>query len=221
MKINEIIAEATQYTPIDLWSPEDDRVTPAKDYNHLANVIETNCGQMLAVYRKTNKILWRGIDSSSTAIVANIRPDRMPVEMPLKAHNRLKLVFDYLGLKANRSNSIFCTVSADTAADWGRQYVIFVKDGWLGTVWQSIPDVYFFDEVYNAATDPKFYNDIPGLAEAIKELHPLVVTPDNLDGVLYEDFKDILITGTSYIGLRYGTEPYKQVMALLNLHPTN
>lgn len=229
MKIKEIITEDdefNQYEPHNPFAPRGP-LTPAEvktvnNYKQLADIIETNCGQMLSVYRKTNKILWCRIHNvNESAVIMNIRPDRLPVEMPLKAHYRLKKVFDYLGLKANRSNSIFCTTNMQTAGDWGKPFVIFVRDGWVGTVWQSLPDEYFFDEVYNSATDPRFANDIPGLAERIKELQPLVVTPENLDGVLYEDFKDILITGTSYIGLRYGTEPYLNVIELLNLHPTN
>lgn len=220
MKINEIIVEAaTQYNPQDLWNPDDYQVSSPKDYTHLANIIETNCGQMLAAYREENMILWRGIGSSSTAIVANIRPDRVPVEMELKAHYALEKAFNMLGLKANRSNSIFCTTSADTAADWGKQFVIFVKDGWTGTVFEKLKYQYFYDRFHWVAEDEDV--DIPELADMIKEVHPVVVTPANLPTVLGEEYKDILITGTSYIGLRYGTEPYLKVIELLNLHPIN
>lgn len=226
MKINEIITEDDKFNQFELREPfsskgplDPDAVRPVKDHTELANIIETNCGQMLSAYRKTNKVLLRGIKSNEMSVITNIRPDRLPVEMPIDAHLRLKKAFDYLGLKANRSNSIFCSADPQTAMVWGNLFVVFVKDGWSGTVWQRIPGAYFFDKAYDAAINPDYSHDIPKLANIINELQPLVVTPQNLDAVLDEHFKDILITGTSYIGLRYGTRPCEKVMKLLNLGP--
>lgn len=224
MKINEIIIteDFDEYDPRDIASPVPSDAPPevrqVDNYEDLARIIETHCGQMLSVYRDTEKLLWRGIKSIDRVIILNIRPDRKPVEMGSIIHDKLETAFTLVGLKANRKNSIFCTADANTASVWGNQYIIFVKDGWSGTVFPRMYNRYSFYKLQSMAKDIITYPTLSALADGIRELEPLIVTPQNLGAVLYNDAKDILITGSSYIGLRYGTPAYEKVMGLLDLN---
>jgi len=224
MKIGEIVTEDfDQYEPYNIAGPvpanAPPEIWPVDKYEKLASLIESHCSQMLNAYRQAGSVLYRGIrNTDDPAIITNIRQDRKPVEMPPDAHKRLEKAYTLLGLKANRTNSIFCTSDSDTATDWGKLYVIFVKDGWSGTVFESVVDEYVYDRIYGKATDPRYQNDIPGLAAQIKKLDPAEITPNNLVDVLQEGYKDLMITGTSYIALKWGSPPLKHVLEILGLN---
>jgi hypothetical protein len=202
MLINEVV---DPYKPTKLSGKADELVAR----------IQAECGQMLAVYQKANGVLWRGIGSIDFALHTKIRPDRRPVEMPPEAHKKLELAFNMLKLPANRTNSIFCSCNPDIAAEWGRRYVIFVKDGWKGTVFDSITSGYFFDSFYYTAVQSANTPEI--LAAEMEDLGPRVIYPQNLDYVLKKGFEDILITGDSYYAIRHGTRVANQIFNALNV----
>jgi hypothetical protein len=204
MLIKEIISE-DQYDPTEL----------SGNAKELINRIRTECGQMLSVYQKSNGVLWRGISSTGFALHTKIRPDRRPVEMQPEAHKKLEKAFTLLGLPANRTNSIFCSCNPDIAADWGKQYVIFVKDGWWGTVFDKVESGYFFDHFYYTAVLSTNTPEI--LAAEMQDLGPRIVYPKNLDYVLKKGFEDILITGDSYYAIRYGTDTAKKIFIELGI----
>ena len=201
MKINEIINEDEkfdQYDPHDL-TKKNPNFEHAANADKVANLIETNCGQMLNAYRNSDEYLYRGIKHAmSPVIITNIRQDRIPGYLNPGLHNKTIEIFTKLGLKANRGNSIFCTTSKEIASAWGTYYIIFVKDGWSGTVFNKVKRSYVFNRIEGLNPKEKFddYN-----TNFIKKLAPVVVTPENLRIVLDQRFEDVLITGQSYIAL--------------------
>lgn len=217
MKINEIITEAgkfDQYEPHDLTA-DNPNYTAIDEADKIADVIEANCGQMLEAYRNTGHVLYRGIKgANSEVVVTNIRPNRVAGYLGAKLHAKMSKYFTKLGLKANRENSIFCTTSREVASSWGDYYIIFIKDGWTGTIFNKVKRGYVYDHIAVLSPKDKFddYN-----INKLKNLDPVVVTPQNLDYVLYQHFQDVLITGESYIALRPGNSITRKILNKLGI----
>ena len=166
----------------------------------IAKYIRTNCSEMLQAYEHAELYLYRGMQSTAKRVATKIRPDRKPVEMNKKAHDMLHAAFIKLGLKATRTNSIFCTTKIGTAATWGPPYLIFVKNGWHGTIFENIKKSYAFDKLQKYADQAK---DVTDLAKLINKEHPKdFSTAAELQEVLTKQYYDILLTGDSYIGIR-------------------
>lgn len=207
MKINEVITES-------VYDPQPIIKSPAE----LAEILERDCSQVLNSYRRTRKVLWRGMNSEPKVPMSlvNIRYNRRPVEMDMTAHYRLKQAFDLLGLRANRTNSVFCSTDWDTASTWGKLHVIFFKDAWVGTVFNALKDDYAFSSLQDVALRT---DDVAELADQIKQLQPDIITPGKLDAVLNTGYKDILITGTSYYAIRYSAGLSKSIFEILGIDP--
>ena len=186
--------------------------------NKVIKYIEKNCSIMLDAYRKSGKVLLRGINGASKNVVMTyIRPNRNPVAMNYERHKFLTKVYDHLGMKVNRENSIFCTTSIHIAKDWGKMYVIFVKDGWTGLIFEKVKTDYAFYKMYSIAKE--YGNDydsnnssnenLQALNQAgkqVKSMKPKEFNSSNeLQSILNTGYKDILITGENYIGIEYGT----------------
>jgi len=177
------------------------------------NYIKKNCSIMLDAYQQTGKVLYRGIAGARNNIVMTyIRPDRKSIDMDQEDHKFLELIYDRIGLKVNRSNAIFCTSVDHIARDWGTAYVIFVKDGWTGLIFENIKKNYAFHKMQNIAQDYINYTNYntkelqdDRLNQAVKkinDLHPKQFnTSNNLQEVLNIGYLDILITGENYIGI--------------------
>lgn len=227
MKINEIITE--EFDPYDIHDLRDplhpEKTPPVKDAEHIAEIIKTNCSQMLAAYQKTQIVLLRGIAGwpNIDPIIMGIRPDRKPFDVPLYAHKKLHLAFLEAGLPATRMNSIFCSTQESIAGGWGRLYIIFVKDGWTGTVFEDFKTEYAYPEMRDIGTNKNL--SIKQMAQKIKSHHPIIVTPNNLPQILSQRYEDILITGDSFIGFKIFlgrlTPQAKKVFKILGLKPTN
>lgn len=195
MLVNEILNEAIRQLPIG---------NARGDAEKIAQLIERTCSEMIQVYQQTNgRPLFRGMrnlkkDSAhvkidSKNLVSSIRKNRQPVEMNREQHVRLEKLFTEAGLKANRTNSIFCTASYNIATDWGNDVkLIFVKDGWTGTVFESGENDYSFYDLQYVET-----------VEELKKLKPTVVNQQNLPKIIMEEYVDILITGSSYVALSF------------------
>ena len=218
MKIKDIIAEDYhednydtdgQYEYHSIAKPNIPGATPVSKVEEIVNIIQHNCSEILGPYLKSGNVLFRGVKATSPVIITNIRPKRIPIQMNPLAHEALSAAFTKLGLTANRENSIFCSGRAHIAGDWGSNvYVIFPKNGWSGTVFQSITDDYSFYALESAAKNYVYnHKDMGTLIARLKEFEPLNVTPQNISGVLGEEYADIIITGSSYIGV----DPYKPV----------
>jgi hypothetical protein len=115
-------------------------------------------------------------------------------------HILLQKAFTELGLKANRSNSIFCSCRYHTANDWGYgAYAIFVKNGWSGTVFKKLKDQYAYNRLSG------YTQDMNHAMQKIEELGPMEIsTTGGLMEVLRGNYKDVLITGSSYIAIQGG-----------------
>lgn len=195
MLVNEILNEAIRQLPIG---------NAKDDAEKIAQLIERTCGEMIQVYQQTNgKPLFRGmktlnakslhVKTDSKNVVSSIRKNRRPVEMNREQHARLEKLFTEAGLKANRSNSIFCTANYNIATDWGNDVkLIFVKDGWTGTVFESSKNDYSFYDLQYVET-----------VEELKKLKPTVVDQQNLPKIIMQEYEDILITGSSYVALSF------------------
>ena len=179
----------------------------------IASAIKAHAGDMLQAYELAGgKVLYRGMGSGSRynivaepiAQLATIRSDRMAVEMASWRHEVLDKAFKQLGYDATRKNGIFCTSMLDVARDWGSNtFVIFLKDGWSGTVFDAAKGTYAFNELsqFGCKGCPEADN-MAAAIKIIKELEPRrIATPEDLAGIITEKYKDIILTGHSYIAL--------------------
>lgn len=205
MLINEVVKEKDSY------AVQNARAKGQKDFSTDKKVIKfirEQCSTMLAAYLATNKYLYRGLKSvTADYAIAKIRPDRRPIQMDTKNHEFLKAAFDALGLKANRTNSIFCSAEQMTAADWTGNYssphVIFVRNGWTGLVFEQFKESYAFYDMSSVANKYARTDDVVAAANEIKSFGPKEFnTSEGLAEVLKTNYNDILITGTDYLAIR-------------------
>lgn len=183
---------------------------PGLDVKELAEELESRCSTFVGAYRETYpKVIYRGVttkdDERGQAQWISIRKNRQPVQMNNWKHEALHKVFRELGLKATRANSIFCTTNQGIADDWGAANVIFVRDGWTGTVFEGKKKGYTFQELSGAAVllnpeDETEKRQREFVKAAILRLKPLSFnTQAELVDVINEGYEDILITGSSYV----------------------
>jgi hypothetical protein len=221
MKINEIIIENDQYAIRSLASTD--------QYNSkdkILSLLKNECSDMITACQNSNTLIYRGIGGGSKhlAIINNIRPDRQPVEMDTESHYLLHDAFLELGLIATRTNSIFCTTDRLIASDWGKPYVIFIKDGWCGTVFKAIPWGYAYNvlsDLGNEAQQGDLEEQVPYLEQEIKKLNPIKVTTSNIVAVLNTNYDDMIFTGQSYIGLLYGSSLCNNILHNLQINANN
>jgi hypothetical protein len=219
-----LIEAFDQYAMHNLADPKDKEVTKVDELVKVAEIIEANCTTMLAAYKAASKILYRGIKSNNPVVITNIRPDRRPVEMPKDAHDALHDAFLQLGLTATRKNSIFCTTDYGIASAWGNNvYVVFVKDGWTGTVFTKHTTGYAFNQMQDLATDILWKKgskpgDLAKLPELINKEGPLTFNnAAGLTHILKTQYEDILITGSSYIAVKYNSPVFPKLRTILGL----
>ena len=212
-------ADFDQYQLHSLSDPKTKEVTPVTNADHLVQIISNNCSDMVAAYRAADRVLLRGAGSSEDSFVTNIRPDRYPVQMDSAAHEDLHLAFLKLGLTATRKNSIFCTTNYGIARSWGSSiYAIFVKDGWTGTVFSEHKIGYSFHAMEKIAR----YPDLGKMLNKLKQQGPISFNdPIGLTKVLAQKYEDIIITGSSYIGIRLGTSLCFNVLDKLDIKSRN
>ena len=227
MKISDIITESEfdPYAPYDLASPEHKDIRPIESLADLVPVIKQNCSEILKCYQQSGEVLYRGIKGAiSQTVITGIRDSRKPLQMDAPLHNFLTKVYTHMGIRAHRGNSIFCTTSRGTAMDWGRAYIVFPKDGWVGSWAAALPDDYAFYTCQNIA---RFwlYRSMPakdklnGASEMVRtELDVQSFDHSTLGGILRKRPIDLLITGDSYIGVYPTSAPeFTEFLAALGL----
>jgi hypothetical protein len=184
----------------------------SNDPAEVAKILKKECSTFVNAYANTSRLIMRGIRELKGTPVhfaqAQIRPDRKPIFMPTEHHDLINKAMIELGLKAHRGNSIFCTRSRLTAANWGDVYTIFPTDGWVGTVFQKVKHNYVFDKVYEAADNileknkNNFRNAVAEMSEVLSDLKPYSFSSQgDLEIVIREGYEDILITGKKYYAL--------------------
>lgn len=234
MKISELFEN--NYNPVPIKSPVDDFESSCQ---HLVDLLNKDYSKMVTSFRESKTVLLRGISQigfdprkkakGPIAWTMKIRKDRAPVEMPAKLHAILSDIFEQLELDATRSNSIFCTTQTHIARTWGRGAVVFVKDGWSGTVFEKFKEDYTFGELQNIADDTKtslrklpYVDAIKQGCDKVKKLGPLAFDSVNkLNMVLTDEYHDILITGEDYIALPLGNPTTTRVLELLDIKAGN
>ena len=206
MKLTDLYETFDRYQLHDLANPIDKEVEKVTDVTVLAKKIEANCKTMLAAYRQAGGYLYRGMaGASAPVIVTGIRPDRSSVEMPPEAHEALHNLFLDQGLTVTRKNSIFCTAAKKIARDWGTTYVIFVKDGWTGLVFDDVPDDYSFYRIKSAGWSMVKGREYEA-ANDLRDLKPREFTSSSdLAKIIDRKYHEALIKGDSYIAVKYGT----------------
>ena len=108
MKVSELFEAFDRYEITDINALPNAN----KDHNidDIVSIISANCKDMLKAVQKSGVPVVRGLRHSGNkvkAVMTAIRPDRLPMEMPGNEHDFLEALFTEVGLKANRTNSIF------------------------------------------------------------------------------------------------------------------
>lgn len=190
----------------------------------VADIIKAEASEMLKAYRLTNGFLYRGRSSSNEVNgipeFIKIRPDRKPVDMEADQHELLHTAFQKSGLEATRKNGIFCSAKLSIARDWGnRTTIIFVKDGWTGTVFDKSKNDYAFHELRTAGfLQNKEKDKIKNMQKVISDLEGRSFdTAEEVAELIDNDYMDVIITGDSYLALDIKSRLTKEVLKILGL----
>lgn len=88
-------------------------------------------------------------------------------------------------------------------------FCIFVKNGWTGLVFEAIKNDYAYYQLKDIANSFRYAGhdpdgtDLAGAARQVKQLRPFQFNNSaGLQKVLNEEYMDIIITGSDYIGIR-------------------
>lgn len=211
MKVTELLEG--QFTPNKL----------SKSVEEIAMIIQSNCTTFLRAYKSSKIALLRGVDGGNMkAMVANIRPDRRPVDVDPRFHELLHHAYLKAGLKATRKNSIFCTTELNEADSWGDVHIVFAKDGWEGTVFKKISKTHTFDKMLDLdhKMSRKGNYSVDAIADQLMKYEPTRVNPNNFASIL-RTHHEIIITGESYIGLKLDSDMTPKILAILDLTFTN
>lgn len=180
--------------------------------DELIEKIKRDCKEVIALYKRTNKVFLRGEHQDVPAFVSDIRQNRKPLQVKKSQHDAVNSAMKVLGLDVTRGNAIFCSVSELVARMWGQGYVIFPKDGWKGLVFKEHKQGYVFHDL-NDRILPKAKIKVPVfpgaerkvtaydpeyIASELQDLKPFQFTAKNGDEVLKEGYHDVLITGPGY-----------------------
>jgi len=100
-----------------------------QDFLAVADSIERDCTQYLAITRRAGGFLYRGIGGIRPHMfLASSRQNRNPLDSNNQAQEYFDLCLKKLGFTALRSNSIFATSDYEHAERFGRVYVVFPLD---------------------------------------------------------------------------------------------
>lgn len=167
--------------------------------------LETECSQILSVYRQTNQFLYRGMRNRPAIFKSGIRDDRKPVEMPNHIHSLLIKAYQQAGVAAHRGNSIFATPDEKIADDWGDAYIILPTNGFKFSWFTTINDgEYPWDKLQRVVYDAtsKGYQILKNSEKAVlsmivDELLELGLRQDNLPAAI-TSWSEVLITGSDF-----------------------
>lgn len=95
----------------------------------LAATIAKECSNYLAAFKKTKRVLFRGMDEKKMVFVGRSWNNRRPKDSNPAAQIKYDNVLKSMGIKALRSNSIFTTSDYNHASKFGGSvYLIFPKN---------------------------------------------------------------------------------------------
>jgi hypothetical protein len=132
----------------------------------LLSIISNKCSYILTEYKKTSKVLYRGIKTIKHYFIDKSPVNRMPTATDKQIQIQLDKQLFYAGFTALRSNSIFCTSKFTAARNYSScVYVIFPIDGfdymWCNTARDLTVtyDLYHID-ITNNDIHNKFIRDL-------------------------------------------------------------
>lgn len=126
MKVNEVLTEAKKKT--DAYAP---REIVTIDYlavgKKIAAFIKKNCNPWLATTNNGKQKVYRGITTSGTgnslAFLKTVRTDRTPKDTSARSTAMFNAAIAAVGGLANRTNSVFVSSLAYTAAEYGDVWI--------------------------------------------------------------------------------------------------
>jgi len=112
-------------------------------------------------------LLYSGRRGTENIFISDVRKNRKPTDTKINVHNDLDTLFKKkFGWKA-RSNSIFCTGSAEDAADYGNTVYMIFPIGKYRYLWSDkIDDLFFYVDTHLITSDP---NRIDRLAKTVNK----------------------------------------------------
>lgn len=117
---------------------------PVKDkpgFQHLAQLLKTQCGDYLDIFSNAGKVLYRGTDPGlPQAFSGRSRDDRKPKDSNPTAHRLVDIALTELGIAARRGNSLFTTSDQNLAAEFGVIYIIIPKNSAVYS-WSNEQDI--------------------------------------------------------------------------------
>lgn len=114
-------------------------------------IIREECSEILSIYRKAGKVLYRGMKGKPSVFRRTIRTNRVPAATPVELHDATDARLIELGFDARRSNGMFCTACTDTAGIYGDLYVVLPFNGFKFTYWKEAWDFFeFLDDVLDS-----------------------------------------------------------------------
>lgn len=123
------------------------------DFNNALKIIKKECSEILKIYSKAQRFLFRGINSDEDFILnKQIRTDRRTIDTPKYVHDTINKATTDLGFKSHRGNSIFCSNKESVASDWGKAFIVFPKNGFEYLWFEKQPSTYMYD-VWERAID--------------------------------------------------------------------
>lgn len=163
--------------------------------------IQKQCSEILSVYREVpGRYLYRGFSSNPTAyFLKGVSPtNRMPTDMSYTVHSKLVHLFNKLGIKANRSNSIFCTTHGITAQGHGPVYIIFPINGFNYSWSRMAIDLFTAIETkgpFHIKFRDRMDIDDP---RSVEEIQSKFQFTDNDLELALQTYHEILINGSYY-----------------------
>lgn len=227
MKVRELFEDDGVIDPHamhDLFSDKNPDIKKINNMDEFVERIQTNCSQIVDVYRKAGGILFRGLQGTRSmfSVQTAIRADRKPVDMSASWHEDLHKAFLDYGLTATRKNSIFCTTDDNVADSWGKAYIIFPFNGWKATAFKESAYEYSFHKLNdldhevddNASAAEKY----EAIEKVLMELDAVAIeSPGQLIPIIEDGYKEVLISGSSYIAMRLGPKACNDVLKKLGI----
>lgn len=165
--------------------------------------IEENCSEILEVYRRTQRLLYRGIDDTEHPLFrAKIKPHHRDPSLSPHAYQLVVHAMNEQAVKANLHNSLICSSDPRQAVKNGSLYVILPFDGfrytWSKRHFDLLKGIQNDSDVVLSTFDMSDAADGEAIREAVIEAE---LTNTGIDAALSEHH-DIILSGVDYFGLR-------------------
>lgn len=136
-------------------------------------LVSSECTQALSAMKQAQKFLYRGYaNQQALAFKGQSRNDRRPLSSEPSVAEKFDEMFDYAGIAAKRSNSIFCTSKFDDAGFYTNYkpgtlggprkanniYMIFPIDGFQFSWASKTPDLFGDWSPYSDTPELMAYN---------------------------------------------------------------